>query len=116
MGRLQAWLEDFAWTEEEKASKLAQRNANAPPGRGRDLAGQPMFCLETAMHCLYWSHLVYDYGEVRGVSLPRVTGTLSTGSITGVHYCHHNSLRLHVCLGGRMANRPRREETLPASG
>lgn len=99
MGDVQAWLEDFAWTEEEKASKLAQRNAEAPRGRGRDLAGQPMFCLETAMHCLYWSHLVYDYREVRGSLVTGVakascqtTAPREVQSVSRVR-------RLHVGLG-----------------
>ena len=84
-GGLQAWLEDFAWTEEERASKTAQRNAEAPRGRGRDLAGQPMFCLETTMHCLYWSHLVYDYREVCGgpsMTLPRRSLPIMSHSVS----------------------------------
>ncbi len=59
---MQAWLEEFAWTEAEKHAKIARRNADGP--RGRELAGQPMFCFETAMKCLYWSSLCYDYREV----------------------------------------------------
>ena len=43
-------------------AKLARR-CEAGPG---ELAGQPMFCVETAVKCLYWSTLVYDYREVLG--------------------------------------------------
>lgn len=58
----QVWLEEFAWTEDEKAAKIARRNADGP--RGQELAGQPMFCFESAMKCLYWASLCYDYREV----------------------------------------------------
>ncbi|CAL8466198.1 g5734 [Coccomyxa elongata] len=61
-------LQEFAWTEEEKADKMKLRNRDGPTGR--QLAKGPMFCFEFAMNMLYWSALVYDYGEVdRGLSL-----------------------------------------------
>lgn len=59
----QVWLQEFAWTEEEKAAKIERRNRDG--AIGRQLAKEPMFCFEFAMNMLYWSALVYDYGEVR---------------------------------------------------
>ena len=41
-------------------AKLAHRTKEGP----REVAGQPMFCVETAVKCLYWSTLVYDHREV----------------------------------------------------
>jgi hypothetical protein len=60
---LQVWLQEFAWTEEEKQGKLERRNRDGP--QGRHLAKEPMFCFDFAMNMLYWSALVYDYREVR---------------------------------------------------
>ncbi len=59
---LQVWLQEFAWTEDEKAAKVERRDKDGP--QGRQLAKEPMFCFEFAMNMLYWSALVYDYGEV----------------------------------------------------
>ncbi|CAL8466201.1 g5737 [Coccomyxa elongata] len=65
---LQVWLQEFAWTEDEKEAKIERRNRDGP--KGRQLAKEPMFCFEFAMSMLYWSALVYDYGEVeRGITL-----------------------------------------------
>ena len=58
----QVWLQEFAWTEDEKLAKLQRRNRCGP--QGRQLAKEPLFCFEYAMNMLYWSSLVYDYGEV----------------------------------------------------
>lgn len=56
------WLQEFAWTEEEKGEKVARRERDGP--KGRQLAKEPMFCFETAMNMFYWSALVYEYQEV----------------------------------------------------
>lgn len=56
------WLQEFAWTEEEKGEKVARRESAGP--KGRQLAKEPMFCFETAFKLLYWSLLVYEYQEV----------------------------------------------------
>ncbi|BDA51093.1 hypothetical protein COCOBI_17-3130 [Coccomyxa sp. Obi] len=65
---LQVCLQEFAWTEDEKAAKIERRNRDGP--KGRQLAKEPMFCFEFAMNMLYWSTLVYNYGEVeRGLTL-----------------------------------------------
>ncbi|BDA51087.1 hypothetical protein COCOBI_17-3070 [Coccomyxa sp. Obi] len=65
---LQVWLQEFSWTEDEKAAKIERRNRDGPTGR--QLAKEPMFCFEFAMNMLYWSAFVYDYGEVdRGLTL-----------------------------------------------
>ncbi|BDA51092.1 probable phospholipase A1-Igamma1, chloroplastic at C-terminar half [Coccomyxa sp. Obi] len=70
---LQVWLQEFAWTEEEKKSKIERRNRDGP--RGQQLAKEPMFCFDSALHSLYWSALIYDYGEAeRGLSLEVAMG------------------------------------------
>ena len=47
---LQMWLQDPAWTEEEKPGKLAARMERAQGKADREkLAKQPMFCVETAI-------------------------------------------------------------------
>ena len=61
---LQVWLQEFAWTEEEKPVKVARRNSSLPPGQVAGLQKEPMFCVETMMCCLYWSLLAYDYQDV----------------------------------------------------
>lgn len=60
---LQVWLQEFAWTEEEKAAKLAQRGSVAG-SISTSLQNEPMFCFGTAVKLFYWSHLVYDIKEV----------------------------------------------------
>lgn len=59
----QVWLQEFAWTEEEKISKLAQRSSVAGT-ISTTLQHEPMFCFGTAVKLFYWSHLVYDIKEV----------------------------------------------------
>ena len=62
---MQVWLQEFAWTEEEKPRKLARRNTSGPAGvEESDIAKEPMFCVETMMKSLYWSLLIYDFNEV----------------------------------------------------
>ena len=47
---MQAWLQEFAWTEEAHARKLADRNARAQSDHEQALLmKQPMFCFETAL-------------------------------------------------------------------
>ncbi|CAL8466200.1 g5736 [Coccomyxa elongata] len=70
---LQVWLQEFAWTEEEKWAKIERRNRDGP--RGQQLAKEPMFCFDNAVHMLYWSALVYEYGEAeKGLSLEVAMG------------------------------------------
>lgn len=68
---VQVWLQEFSWTEHEMPKRLAVRNTAQSSGDGEaaqklreKLAREPMFCFETAMAMLYWSALVYDYGQV----------------------------------------------------
>ena len=44
----QVWLQEFAWTEDEKLAKLQRRNRCGP--QGRQLAKEPLFCFEYAMN------------------------------------------------------------------
>lgn len=63
----QLWLQEFAWTEAEKAERLEVRSSGAQASSQHaksELKKEPMFCFETAMNMLYWSALVYDYEEV----------------------------------------------------
>ena len=49
----QAWVQEFAWTEEQVPQRSAERAEHAHlPAR------EPMFCMETALKLLYWSFLV----------------------------------------------------------
>ncbi|BDA48303.1 probable lipase at C-terminar half [Coccomyxa sp. Obi] len=58
------WLQQFAWTEEEKPGRLAERAARpAATAAAGALSAEPMFCFETALKALYWSTLVYRYDE-----------------------------------------------------
>ncbi len=57
---VQVWLQEFAWTEQDEAIKLAARKMTLPPSEKK----HPLFCFETMMHMLYWSCLVYDHKRV----------------------------------------------------
>lgn len=59
---MQVWLQEFGWTEEACASKIAQRG-NINGVVQSDLKKEPMFCFGTAVKLFYWSHLVYDINE-----------------------------------------------------
>ena len=63
MAEVQMWQQQFAWTESGKEAKLVARAAALPSTD--HLATQPLFCVETMMHLLYFSCLVYDYKRVR---------------------------------------------------
>ena len=62
---MQAWLQEWAWTEAGKQKDLAKRNK----GDGSSdmctaaLEREPMFCFESAINMLYWTALIYDYTE-----------------------------------------------------
>ncbi|KAL4429984.1 hypothetical protein ABPG77_004354 [Micractinium sp. CCAP 211/92] len=47
---LHAWMQDFAWLEKDLPRKLMRRPLPA---------GEPMFCVETALKLLCWSWVVY---------------------------------------------------------
>jgi hypothetical protein len=70
---LQVWLQEFAWTEEERESQLRQRASSLRAGSdahaAAELAHEPLFCFETALKMFFWSNVVYDHLEVRGASL-----------------------------------------------
>ena len=68
------WLQEFAWTEEEKTERVSMRCSSGTccPDTKSNLKKEPMFCFETAMNMLYWSALVYDYEEVRSTKLSLV--------------------------------------------
>ena len=65
---LQAWLQEFAWTQAEHPLAINRRNAKL--ARNKKLAAEPMFCIETAIKLLYYSNLVYsiDDSEVQKVT------------------------------------------------
>ena len=65
----QVWLQEFAWTEEEKERKVASRNSSIPEGVQSELLAEPMFCVATMMKALYWSLLIYDF-QVHSTPLP----------------------------------------------
>lgn len=59
----QVWLQEVAWTEDDKIIKLAARSAMIP--NDVKMEKQPLFCYETMLNLLYWSCLVYDHDRVR---------------------------------------------------
>ena len=61
-GTMQVWLQEFGWTEEACASKIAKRGDINGIVQS-DLKKEPMFCFGTAVKLFYWSHLVYDVSE-----------------------------------------------------
>lgn len=64
MLRLQVWLQEFAWTEEDKEEDMANRGKAKEHLSSRDAASlekAPMFCMETAVNMFYFSVLVYDH-------------------------------------------------------
>lgn len=66
---MQVWLQQFAWTEQSHAAKIQKRNAM--PEDECLMAGEPMFCFETAVKLLYWSGFVYKDDE--GMEVPKET-------------------------------------------
>ena len=63
----QVWLQEFAWTEEDKEEDMRNRSRSRDRLSSKDadsLQKQPMFCMETAVNMFYWSVLVYDHEEV----------------------------------------------------
>ena len=62
---MRAQLSDFAWTEAEKAGKLAARMDTAHSAGGQShVMQQPMFCVETALKLHRWCQLAYsEYGQ-----------------------------------------------------
>ena len=81
---VQVWLQEWSWTESNKAKDLDRRNA----GDGSALMDlsrlrqEPMFCYETCVKLLYWTALVYDH---------RLDGVYSLAMSLSV--CHHISYR-----------------------
>ena len=77
------WLQQFAWTEEEKPGRLAERAARpAATAAAGALSAEPMFCFETALKALYWSTLVYRYDETS----PDLTRDKPTPVRGSMHY------------------------------
>ncbi|KAL0040544.1 hypothetical protein WJX77_010258 [Trebouxia sp. C0004] len=64
---MQVWLQQFAWTEQSHEAKIRKRNAM--PEDECLIAGEPMFCFETAVKLLYWSGFVYKDDE--GMEVPK---------------------------------------------
>lgn len=52
----QVWLQEFAWTESEKLSKIKARGSSLPDNHG--IMMEPMFCFETAIKMYYYAHMV----------------------------------------------------------
>ena len=82
---VQVWLQEWSWTESNKAKDLDRRNA----GDGSALMDlsrlrqEPMFCYETCVKLLYWTALVYDY------------------RLDGVSFTHTGVMHVHSCLWAR---------------
>jgi hypothetical protein len=54
---MNAWLQEFAWTQAEHPLAVNRRNAKL--AKNKKLAAEPMFCVETGIKLLYYSNLVY---------------------------------------------------------
>ena len=65
---VQAWLQEFAWTEAEKLQKWKTRagNLRLTSAALHDLNKEPMFCFESAIKLYYYSHIIYQYHKVCG--------------------------------------------------
>ncbi len=63
---VQAWLQEFAWTEAEKLQKWKTRagNLRLTSAALHDLNNEPMFCFESAIKLYYYSHIIYQYHKV----------------------------------------------------
>jgi hypothetical protein len=59
-------LQEFAWTEQSKARKLARRKDTLGACVCPQALNAPMFCFETAIKCFFWSTIMYDYTEADG--------------------------------------------------
>lgn len=69
---MQAWLQEFAWTEAEKLQKWKARagNLRLTSSALHELNKEPMFCFESAIKLYYYSHIIYHYDKVRHSSAP----------------------------------------------
>ena len=57
---MQVYLQEFAWTEEQKSDAIAQRADHAQHAEERALlTTEPMFCFQTAVALHRWSCLTY---------------------------------------------------------
>jgi len=50
-------LRDFAWSEEDLPGLMAKCTMDKK-------VGEPMFCFERAIKCLYWCYFIYDFKQV----------------------------------------------------
>jgi hypothetical protein len=79
---MQVWLQEFAWTEPSLDSAILTRNARMP--MSVTLQKEPMFCLETGIKMLYWSHMAYVLEEQRIIndSISSLEDALQTFNLT----------------------------------
>ena len=88
---VKVWLQEFAWTEEDKEEDMKSRSASTGKLSAKDassLQKQPMFCMETAVNMFYWSVLVYDHEEVIHPHRLMIT---SHALIADIFHLHDNS-------------------------
>lgn len=110
---MQAWLQEFAWTEAEKLHKWKTRagNLRLTSAALHDLNKEPMFCFESAIKLYYYSHIIYHYDKVWSCSwmlpsqaevrkcltiLPMLQ--IQSGRSIGARVCF--SLKFHVTVLG----------------
>ena len=62
---MQAWLQEFTWTEAEKLQKWKLRagNLRLTSAALHELNKEPMFCFESAIKLYYYSHIIYHYDK-----------------------------------------------------
>jgi hypothetical protein len=67
-------LQQFAWAQGDVARRIHRRNSQIAQlcHLAPSLADEPMFCVEHAIKCFFWSALAYDYTEAEGATFQRL--------------------------------------------
>lgn len=66
---LQAWLQEFAWSQSTFQAVLETRNAKLITSR--KLSMEPMFCFETAIKLLYFANIVYSLDSKEEIEMKK---------------------------------------------
>lgn len=97
---LQVWLQEFAWTEGDLASKREERSSSLPPGADVEaLDREPMWCFETAVKLMYWSFLCYDYEENKTEAAYSVDTALSLYDLHSFEMLWEESMDTKCLIG-----------------
>ena len=61
-------LQEFVWSEEQRADRTEQRRRRMQ-ALGEDDAHMPLFSFQTAIKSFYFAALIYEYQEVKSSRL-----------------------------------------------